>query len=222
MEAPVREITPLQILVFILLGGGVLALAVLTDRLLFGGMPLGDFRGVALSLAGLILLYVYAILAYRLFMVLFPLRPGEIPVQSRQEFVYHIHLLFFLVLFYPVMRSGLVPVPLMRLFYQALGARFGHNSYTAGILYDPLFITLGDNTLVGEGALLVPHAVEGEALAHQPIRLGNNVTIGAYAIVFGGADIGDGAIVAAGTVLRKGERIGPGEVWGGMPGRKLR
>lgn len=217
-----RAITPLQILVFLLLGGMALALAVLTDGLLFGGMPLGDFRGVVLSLAGLILWYLYAILAYRLFMARFPLRTGEIPGRSGQEFIYHVHLLFFLVLFYPVMRSGLVPVPLMRLFYQALGARLGYNSYSAGILYDPLFITLGDNTLVGEGALLVPHAVEGEALAHQPIRLGNNVTIGAYAIVFGGAEIGDGAIVAAGTVVRKGERIGPGEVWGGMPGRKLR
>jgi acetyltransferase-like isoleucine patch superfamily enzyme len=120
------------------------------------------------------------------------------------------------------MRSGIVPVPLMRLFYQALGARLGSNSYTAGILYDPLFIAIGDNTLIGEGALLVPHAVEGEALSHQPIRLGNRVTIGARAIVFGGVEVGDGAIVAAGSIVGKGERIGPGEVWGGIPSRRLR
>lgn len=222
MEVQVREITPIQIAVFMLLVGCTLALAVLTERLLLNAVPLGDFRGVVRSVAGIILLYLYAILAYRLFTALYPLLPGEIPAQSRQEFIYHVHLLFFLILFYPIMRSGLMPVPLMSFFYGALGARIGHNSYSAGILYDPLFITLGNNTLLGEGALLVPHAVEGKALAHQPIRLGSNVTIGAYAVVFGGVEIGDGAIVAAGSVVRKGERIGPGEVWGGMPARKLR
>ena len=200
-----RKITSLQITVFFLLAGCVLGLAVYTDWLILHPLPWGEFRGVAVVLGGVLLLYTYAIFSYRLFMKFFPLLPGDVPIGSRQEFIYHIHLLHFLLLFYPVMRSGIVPVPLMRLFYQALGARFGSNSYTAGILYDPLFIAIGDNTLVGEGALLVPHAVEGEALSHQPIRLGNRVTIGARAIVFGGVEVGDGAIVAAGSIVGKGE-----------------
>ena len=217
-----RKVTSVQILVFILLAACALGLAITTDWLLLRWIPPGDFRGIILSLAGFIFLYIYAVLLYRMFLTNFPLLPGDIPVRSRQEFIYHIHLLHFLMLFYPVMRAGFIPVPLMRLFYQALGARFGNNSYTAGILYDPLFIRVGDNTLIGEGALLVPHAIEGENLSHHPIKLGNNVTIGAHAIVFGGVEIGDGAIVAAGSVVRKGERIGPDEVWGGMPCRKLR
>lgn len=217
-----RQILPIQICVFLGLLGCACACALFTDWLLFGRLPLGDFRGVVLSLIGVLLLYGFAILFYRLFLAFYPLEPGEIPIASKQEFIYHVHLLFFLMLFYPVMRSGIAPVPLMRLFYQALGARLGANSYSAGILYDPLFITLGSNSLIGQNALLIPHAVEGEDLAHQPIRLGNNVTIGAHAIVFGGVEIGDGAIVAAGSVIRKDERIGPGEVWGGIPGRRLR
>jgi len=44
---------------------------------------------------------------------------------------------FFLLVFYPIMRFGLMPVPLIRLFYQALGCHMGTNSYTAGIIYDP-------------------------------------------------------------------------------------
>ena len=47
---------------------------------------------------------------------------------SREEFGYPIHLLFFLILFQPLTRSLLVPVPLMRSIYIALGARMGFNS----------------------------------------------------------------------------------------------
>ena len=218
----VRKITFVQFIVFLLLTGCALGLTTVTDSFLLLWIPAGDFRGILLILIGVIIFYIYAISLYRLFMMKFPLLPGNIPIGSKQEFIYHIHLLHFLMLFYPVMRAGFVPVPLMRLFYLGLGARLGHNSYTAGILYDPLFISVGDNTLVGEGALLVPHAIEGKNLAHHPIKLGNNVTIGAHAIVFGGVEIGDGAIVAAGSVVRKGERIGPDEIWGGVPCRKLR
>jgi acetyltransferase-like isoleucine patch superfamily enzyme len=64
--------------------------------------------------------------------------------------------------------------------------------------------------------------VEGEHLAHEPIILGDKVTIGAYAIVFGGTQVGDGALVAAGSVVKKGTLIPPGEIWGGVPAKRLR
>ena len=146
---------------------------------------------------------------------------GKIPLNSRQEFVYHVYQLFFLILFYPVMRSGAVPVPLMRLFYLALGARFGANTYSSGIIFDPGFVSIGENTIVGQHALLVPHVHEGPKIAHFPIRVGNNVTIGAHAVVMSEVVIGDGAIVAVGAIVPKGTHIGSGEVWGGVPARRI-
>src|SRR5205814_5377172 len=77
-SSPMRKIALSQILVFVLLFSLALALAVATDRALLGGLPLGDFRGVVLSLCGVFLLYVYAILIYRACLAAFPLRPGEI------------------------------------------------------------------------------------------------------------------------------------------------
>lgn len=217
-----RKIAASQVAVFSALVLAALALAVAATRLTVDRAPLGDFRGVVLLLAGLLFLYVFAILIYRLFLTLFPLSAGEIAPGSRQEFVYHVYLLFYLILFYPVMRSGAVPVPMMRLFYLALGARLGANTYSSGIIKDPGFVEIGSNSIVGQGALLIPHVVEGPRLAHYPIRMGDNVTIGAHAVVLCDVVIGNGAIVAVGAVVARGTRIAHGEVWGGVPARCIR
>lgn len=214
-----RKITLPQTLAFVAQWLVALALAIATTGLVFGGLPLGDFRGVVLVAVGVLLLYGYEIVFYRLLLAVFPLREGEIAHDSQQEFVYHVYLLFYLLLFYSVTRSGFFPVPVLRLFYLALGTRLGANTYSAGILYDPPFIRMGSNSVVGQGALLIPHVIEGDRLAHYPITVGDNVTIGAGSIVLSNVRIGNGAIVAAGAVVPKGSRIGAGEAWAGVPAK---
>jgi acetyltransferase-like isoleucine patch superfamily enzyme len=140
---------------------------------------------------------------------------------SQQEFIYHVYILFYLILFYPIMRSGFMPAPFMRGFYLALGTRLGTNTYSQGIIHDPPFVEIGANSVVGQYALLVPHVIEGSRLAHYPIRIGNNVTVGAHAVVLADVVIGDSAIVATGAIVTKGTRIAAGERWGGVPARRL-
>jgi hypothetical protein len=217
-----RKIGIGEILVFLTLLASALGLAIITTKSLLGRLPLGDFRGVTLVVAAVFFLYLYAFAAYRLFLFFLPLGEGEIVEKSREEFGYHVYLLFYLMLFYPLMRSGAMPVPLMRLIYQALGARLGQNTYSSGIILDPLFVEIGANSIVGQFALLVPHVIEGRRLAHNKIRIGNNVTIGAHAVVLSGVSIGDNAIVATGAIVPKGTQIGPSEVWGGVPARLIR
>lgn len=217
-----RVIRASQITVFAALFSLAAVLAVGTTALLPGAFDLGAFRGVILVVAAIAFLYVYAIAIYRGFLHFAPLRAGEIPVGSRQEFIYHVYVLFYLLLFYPVMRSGAPPAPFMRLFYRALGARLGKNTYTQGILHDPPFVEIGADSVVGQSALLIPHVIEGTRLAHYPIRIGNHVTVGAHAVVLSGTTIGDNAIVATGAIVPKDTHIGPGEVWGGVPARPLR
>jgi acetyltransferase-like isoleucine patch superfamily enzyme len=217
-----RTIKPAQIAVFMALFGVALVLTVLTVRIFPGRLPLGDFRGVAMVLAALLLLFAYSAIVYRIVLAAFPLREGEIVEGSHQEFVYHVYVLFYLLVFYPVMRSGFTPAPLMRIVYLALGARLGSNTYSQGIIHDPPFVRAGANCVIGQSALLVPHVIEGRRLAHYPITLGDNVTIGAHAVVLSGVTIGDDAIVATGAVVPKGTFIKPGEVWGGVPAKRLR
>jgi len=41
-------------------------------------------------------------------------------------------------------------------------------------------------------------------------------------VIMAGVQIGDHAIVSAGAVVTKDTHIAPGEVWGGVPARRLR
>jgi acetyltransferase-like isoleucine patch superfamily enzyme len=217
-----RIIKPSQIAVFLMLFCVATALAIATAMIFPGRLPLGDFRGVALVVVALFFLYVYAISIYRLLLHFAPLKEGEIAEGSQQEFVYHVYVLFYLILFYPVMRSGFPPAPLMRIFYLALGARLGKNTYSQGIIHDPPFIDIGANSVIGQYALLVPHVIEGQRIAHYAIRIGNNVTVGAHAVVLSGVTVGDNAIIATGAIVLKGTHIGAGELWGGVPARRLK
>lgn len=54
----------------------------------------------------------------------------------------------------------------------------------------------------------------------RPTKIGRDVWIGANSVIMSGVSIGDGAIVAAGTVVTK--NIPSFEIHGGVPNRKLR
>lgn len=199
----------------------VFLLTILCTAIVQRILPAFELRVIAVSIAFLFFSYVFSIIAYRTVLRIWPLMDGEIGHGTREEFGYHLYLLFNLILFYPILRSGFVPVPLMRINYQLLGARLGANTYSSGIMFDPPLIRIGRDCIVGQSSLLIPHVIEGQRLAHYTIRIGDNVTIGAQAVVLAGVSIGDHAIVAIGAVVPKGTIIGVGEVWGGMPARKL-
>ncbi len=217
-----RQITVGQILTFLFLLAWILVLGIGTTWLLLGALPLGDFRGVVLTASALLLVYLYAFAVYRLFLVVMPLKEGDIPENSRDEFVAQVNILFYLILFNSLIRTHFLPVPLLRLVYLALGARLGRNTYSAGVILDPPLTYIGDNCIIGHDAVLFSHAIEGKHLSLAAIRIGNNVTIGATAVVMSGVNIGDGAIISAGAVVTKGSRIGPEEVWGGIPAKLLK
>lgn len=218
-----RKIGPAAIIVFLALLSLSIVLAVATAWLGVGRIPhLGEFRAILVSGGTLVFIYAYGILVHRIFLRMMPLRHGNISAGSSQEFVYHVYVLFYLILFNSLIRGGIIPIPIMRMIYQALGARLGPNTYSSGIIYDPLFVRIGANSVVGETALLVPHVIEGNTLGHYWIVIGNNVTIGAHAVVLSGVTIGDNAIIAANSLVAKGTQINSDEVWGGSPARRLR
>ncbi len=218
-----RKIGSSAVIVFLSMLALVVLLALLSARYGVGNIPrLGEFKGVAVSAAAVLFVYLYGILVFRIFMRALPLHAGNIDSGSRQEFIYHVYVLFYLILFNSLLRGGIIPIPIMRLIYIALGARLGSNTYSSGIIYDPSFVTIGANSVVGETALLVPHVIEGDTLGHYFITVGDHVTIGAHAVVLSGVTIGDNAIVAANSLVAKGTRIERGEVWGGSPARRLK
>ncbi|MBK8536166.1 MAG: acyltransferase [Candidatus Competibacteraceae bacterium] len=150
-----------------------------------------------------------------------PMTDGPLGKGSREEFIYHVYLLFSLIFFQPLTRSLLIPVPLMRLVYLALGAKLGDNTYSGGTILDPPLTRIGSNTIIGHDAVLFSHVMEGDRLELATIEIGNNVTIGGKAVIMPGVKIGDDAIIAVNAVVTKGTQIGPGERWAGIPARRL-
>jgi len=89
-------------------------------------------------------------------------------------------------------------------------------------------IRLGEQVLIGPGAILATgghdfrrldlEAVE-RAYTGEPVTVGDNVWIGAGAVVLGGVTIGDNAVVAAGAVVTR--DVAPRSVMGGVPAKVI-
>lgn len=120
-----------------------------------------------------------------------------------------------------LINAGLTPVNMRSFVFKMLGAKIGRSVMIGGKILDPTLVEIGDYTMLGEDSLLTAHTVEGGEVELGCIVIGSNVTIGVKAVVLPNVYIGDGAIVAAGAVVTKGARIGAGEIWGGIPARKI-
>jgi len=217
-----REINAKQVAVFSGLLVMIGAVAGVLSWLFSTMLPDNSAAPLIVLIAFGLFFYLSAFLVYRLFLRLMPLREGYQEVGSAAEFAAQVNILFYLLLFNSLVRTNAIPVPLMRLVYLALGARLGTNTYSAGAILDPPLTVIGRNCIIGHNAVLFAHAIEGQHFSLATVRIGDNVTVGAMAIVMSDVHIGDGAMVSAGAVVVKGTRIGAGEVWGGVPARLLR
>jgi acetyltransferase-like isoleucine patch superfamily enzyme len=221
-----RKIKLNSILVFNCLLILAIILAVFVTHSIFTPLSLGDFTGIAYTLIFVIFFYLILISIYRsflrLFSRLFSQHARVIKEGSKDEFIFNIYLLFYLIPFHPLIKNKLIPVTFMRLIYIMLGAKLGDNTYSAGTILDPPLTYVGNNTIIGQDSILISHIIEGGHLAYAAIRIGNNVTIGANSVIMAGVIIENNAIVGAGAVVTKKTEIKANEVWGGIPAKKLR
>ena len=93
-----------------------------------------------------------------------------------------------------------------------------------------LELVVGSHALIASGCRFIDHdhgflrrdapmSTQADG-SERAIVIGEDVWIGANAVILKGVTIGRGAIVAAGSVLTK--EVGEFEIWGGNPARKLR
>jgi acetyltransferase-like isoleucine patch superfamily enzyme len=112
--------------------------------------------------------------------------------------------------------------PLLSLFHRMMGMRIGRRVLiNTAIIADSNLIEIGDDTMIGGDATVVAHSAERGMLVMAPVKIGKRVTIGLMSVVFPGVTIGDDAVIASHAVLPKGTRVGAGEIWGGVPARKI-
>ena len=76
--------------------------------------------------------------------------------------------------------------------------------------YEKTKTFIGDNVSIGHNALV------------HGCTVGNNVLIGMGAIVMDNATIGENSIIAAGAVVLEGTEVPPGSIFAGVPAKKVK
>jgi acetyltransferase-like isoleucine patch superfamily enzyme len=124
-----------------------------------------------------------------------------------------------------VIKSGAHLCPCNVNAYIDIGARTSIGFHT--FLYASAGIRVGDDCMIAPFVYIVDsdHGMKkGVTMNRQPniarlIHIGSDVWIGAHSVILGGVTIGDGAIVAAGAVVR--DNIPANMIVGGVPARIL-
>jgi maltose O-acetyltransferase len=88
-------------------------------------------------------------------------------------------------------------------------------------------IEIGSQCLIGPFCYLTDHdhgfggdgQMSAQGLVEAPVKVGNNVWIGAHAIILKGVSIGDNAVIGAGAVVTT--NVEPGERAVGVPARRI-
>lgn len=90
------------------------------------------------------------------------------------------------------------------------GSKVKHLSYLGDV-------TIGTNANVGAGTIFANY----DGSAKHPSKVGDGAFVGSGTLVVAPNEVPAGAITAAGAVLTKSARMEPGEVWAGVPARRL-
>lgn len=181
-------------------------------------LAIGLGIGIGLFIAGFGLLVAVALLNFIL-----PTRPRPFVggYYSSAAVPWGLHNgLFYLARYTVLPYVTLTPFGLW--FLRAMGMRIGRRAFiNTEFLSDPRLIAIGDDCVIGGSVHLFAHHGGGGHLVIAPVVIGNRVTIGQKATVMGGVTIGDDAVVLPHSVLLPGTRVGPGELWGGVPARPM-
>jgi acetyltransferase-like isoleucine patch superfamily enzyme len=107
--------------------------------------------------------------------------------------------------------------------YRWIGVRMGER-VSAGLsatldVFFPELITVGDDTILGYGSVILAHEFLRHELRVGPVVVGRDVVIGTHTVVLPGVVIGDGAVVSAQSLVNS--DVPPGAVVGGVPARPL-
>ena len=122
----------------------------------------------------------------------------------------------------PMLRH-LVPSFIANWYYRLCGCKLGIGAQVnSSVVNDAYAVKIGPETVVGGEAIINCHLVEDGKLVLAPVTIGARTTIGGGASILPGSKIGDDVIVAYHAVVIKRTVIPDGEVWGGLPAKKIR
>ncbi len=125
-----------------------------------------------------------------------------------------------LFLFY---QNGLLPPPLRKFFIMLLGARVRLNDVLSigGIVADPYFFSIDDNAMILTDVLIMPVCIGQGEIRLKKIELRERAIVCERVILMPGVRVGEGAYVMPMSWVQEDTKIGPGEIWAGIPAQKV-
>ena len=89
-------------------------------------------------------------------------------------------------------------------------------------LDDLYLIDIDDNSIIGKGALVLGHQIVNSKLYLKKVKIGKNVTIGAYSIVSPGVVIEDNVVIGANSFVRRDMVLKKSHFYAGSPAREIK
>ncbi len=110
----------------------------------------------------------------------------------------------------------------MRDFLRIIGVRIGKrvvlgSGFTQVV--DPDMLSIGDNATVD--CNFQAHSFEDRILKIDHVHIGSGASLGHHAVLFYGANIGDGALVTPHSVIMKNERLDANATYAGCPAERV-
>lgn len=109
------------------------------------------------------------------------------------------------------------------LFYRLMGAKIDRTFFlgVSADISDPWVLEVGSGVTIGAFSIISGHTVEGHTLIVKPVTIRDGATIGMRSVILPGVEIGANAIVGAGALITKDTVVPAGEIWAGVPARKI-
>ena len=174
-----------------------------------------------------LLLVAWTILVLKIIRSLFPLKEG---VYSYDDdpltcYIWNLHAFLCITNLSLHYINGLLPPPTRKLFYALLGAKMGKGIISiGGRLVDPNLISVEENAMIGDDALLTPHAyarTSSDILILGRIEIKRGAIVGAKSMIMPGVTVGENSMVNAMSLVAMNTKIPPNEIWGGNPAVKI-
>jgi acetyltransferase-like isoleucine patch superfamily enzyme len=155
------------------------------------------------------------------FLLLGQLRPYRGSAVSLTAMRWYVHCTLTLVVRYTFLEF-VTPSPFAQAYYRLMGMRIGRNvTINSTAIADPSLICMDDGVTIGGSASVMAHYAQAGYLVIAPVRLRAGATIGLRAIIMGGVDVGEQAKVLAGSFVLPNTVIPAGEIWAGIPARRI-
>jgi hypothetical protein len=108
-------------------------------------------------------------------------------------------------------------------YYRGMGAKMP-GSVVLGArsrISDPWFLEVGENVTIGADAVILGHLGHGREIIPGRVVIGDGSIVGMRAVIFPDVRIGSYARVGAGAIVVRGTVIADGETWAGVPARRI-